>query len=162
MSNSNTKAINLDRRTAAAMKITERIDKLLSYIIAECPEDETWKEIPWADTYYWISDKGRVLSLCGKEPEILTPFYCNGYLCVDLYGHNRRINRLVAKAFLENPEDKPIAHHKNHDKSINTTENLAWATYSENTLAYYDNKRKREEAVKAAAVNETELLLSTI
>lgn len=156
MTNSNTKAIILDRRTAAALKITERIDKLLTFIINECPEDETWKEIPWTDTYYWISDKGRVLSLCGAKPIILEPFYCNGYLCVDIYGHNRRINRLVAQAFLENPENKPIAHHKNHDKSINYAENLAWATYSENTIAYYEDKRKREEAVKTAAADETD------
>lgn len=157
MNDNNTKQIAFDT-TAAAVKITERIDKLLSFILSECPEDETWKEIPWADSYYWISDKGRVLSLCGADPYILQPFSCNDYLCVDLYGHNRRINRLVAQAFLENPENKPIAHHKNHNKSINDAENLAWATHSENTTAYYENKRKRE----AAAGDEAKLLLSSV
>ena len=63
---------------------------------------------------------------------------------MSICGYDRRIHRLVAKAFIENPEDKPIAHHKNHDKKINTIDNLAWATYSENTTAYYENKRERE------------------
>lgn len=148
--------------TAAALKATERINKVFLYLLSNSQENETWKEIPWADSYYWISDKGRVLSLCGSEPIILTPFPCNGYLCVDLYGHNRRINRLVAQAFIENPEKKPIAHHKNHNKSENAAENLAWATHSENTIAYYENKRKREEAVKPAAGDDTELLLSSV
>lgn len=123
----------------AVLKATERIDKLLSFLIANSETDEEWKEIEWADSNYFISSKGRVLSLCNKQPRVLKAFMCNGYLCVSICGHDRRINRLVAKAFIPNPEGKPIAHHKNHDKTKNTVANLAWATHSENTTAYFDS-----------------------
>lgn len=134
----------------AAQRAAKRIDKLLLYILKNCPDDETWKEIPWADTEYWVSDKGRVLSLCNREPRILKPYLCDGYLYVDLCGYGRRVNRLVATAFCDNPEAKPIAHHDNDNKLDNSADNLFWATHSENTQLYYDHKRKREAETAAA------------
>ena len=138
----------------AAIKATEKVDKLLSFILANSPIDEEWKEIVWADSNYFVSNKGRVISLCNRKPRILKPFVCNDYYCVSICGCDRRLNRLVAQAFLENPENKPIAHHKNHDKKINTTENLAWATHSENTAAYYQNKREKNSQEKREAAAE--------
>ena len=135
----------------AVLKATERIDKLLSFLIANSETDEEWKEIEWTDSNYFISSKGRVLSLCNKLPRVLKAFMCNGYLCVSICGHDRRINRLVAKAFIPNPEDKPIAHHKNHDKTKNTVANLAWATHSENTTAYFDSKKQEKIESEAPA-----------
>ena len=129
---------------AAAIKAAEKVDKLLSFILTNSPEDEEWKEIVWADSNYFVSNKGRIISLCNRKPRFLKPFCCNDYYCVSICGRDRRINRLVAQAFIDNPEKKPVAHHKNHDKSLNTTDNLAWATYSENTTAYYENKREKQ------------------
>lgn len=128
----------------AVIKATERIDKLLLFLLANSEADEEWKEIEWADSNYFISSKGRVLSLCNSKPRVLKAFMCNGYLCVSICGHDRRINRLVANAFIPNPEGKPIAHHKNHDKTKNTVANLAWATHSENTTAYFDSKKQEK------------------
>jgi len=128
----------------AVIKATERIDKLLLFLFANSEADEEWKEIEWADSNYFISSKGRVLSLCNSKPRVLKAFMCNGYLCVSICGHDRRINRLVANAFISNPEGKPIAHHKNHDKTKNTVANLAWATHSENTTAYFDSKKQEK------------------
>ena len=139
---------------AAAVKAAERVDKLLFFILANSMEDEEWKEIVWADSNYFVSNKGRIISLCNRQPRILKPYVCNDYFCVSICGRDRRINRLVAKAFIENPEDKPIAHHKNHDKSVNTAENLSWATHSENTTAYYENKREKERQQKREAAAE--------
>ena len=129
----------------AVLKATERINKFLSFVLANSEEDEEWKEIEWADSNYFISSKGRVISLCNREPRVLKAFNCNGYLCVSICGHDRRINRLVAKAFIDNPDNKPVAHHKNHNKTENTRENLSWATHSENTIAYFDSKRESQE-----------------
>lgn len=120
----------------------KQVDQLIAFILSQCPDNETWREIPWADGYYWVSDKGRVLSLCNKEPRVLKPFCCNGYLYVDLFGHNRRINRLVGQLFCDNPEAKPIIHHTDDDKQNNNADNLLWATHSENTKAYYRSKSK--------------------
>ena len=135
----------------AVLKATERIDKLLSFLIANSETDEEWKEIEWADSNYFISSKGRVLSLCNKQPRVLKAFMCNGYLCVSICGHDRRINRLVAKAFISNPEYKPIAHHKNHDKTKNTVANLARATHSENATAYFDSIKQEHLESEAPA-----------
>ncbi|MBO5105424.1 MAG: NUMOD4 motif-containing HNH endonuclease [Clostridia bacterium] len=135
----------------AVLKATERVDKLISFLLANSEADEEWKEIEWADTNYFISSKGRVLSLCNSIPRVLKAFMCNGYLCVSICGHDRRINRLVANAFIPNPDGKPIAHHKNHDKTKNTVANLAWATHSENTTAYFDSKKQEKIESEAPA-----------
>lgn len=138
----------------AAIKAAEKVDRLLFFILANSSPDEEWREISWADSNYFVSNKGQIISLCNSRPRILKPFVCNDYLCVSICGRDRRINRLVAQAFLDNPENKPVAHHKNHNKMENTVENLEWATYSENTAAYYQNKReqigqkKREESTE--------------
>lgn len=124
------------------LKASERIDKLLSFILSNSEDGEEWKEIEWADSNYFISSKGRVLSLCNRHPRVLKAFMCNGYLCVSISGHDRRINRLVANAFIPNPENKPIVHHINHNKTLNSVDNLSWATHSENTIAYIDSKKK--------------------
>ena len=52
---------------------------------------------------------------------------------------------------LDNPDNKPIAHHKNHIKTENTRENLSWATHSENTTAYYDSKKQTQEQIESEA-----------
>ena len=135
----------------AELRATERIDKLISFLLSNSEADEEWKEIEWADSNYFISSKGRVLSLCNSKPRVLKAFMCNGYLCVSICGHDRRINRLVANAFIPNPEGKPIAHHKNHDKTKNTVANLAWATHSENTTAYFDSKKQEKIESEAPA-----------
>ena len=51
---------------AAAVKAAERVDKLLFFILANSMEDEEWKEIVWADSNYFVSNKGRIISLCNR------------------------------------------------------------------------------------------------
>jgi outer membrane murein-binding lipoprotein Lpp len=61
-----------------------------------------------------------------------------GYLCVSLSrngkGFNKRVNRLVAEAFLENPNNKPYVDHIDNNRANNRLENLRWATFSENQM----------------------------
>lgn len=135
----------------AVLKATERVNKFISYVLANSEAGEEWKEIEWADSNYYVSSNGKVLSLCNRQPRLLKAFMCNGYLCVSICGHDRRINRLVAKAFIPNPENKPIAHHRNHIKTENKATNLSWATHSENTTAYFDSKRQTQEQAESEA-----------
>lgn len=125
---------------------THRIDKLLCFLCSsQFLPGETWREIEWSDSEYLVSDTGRVLSLYNNEARILQPYDCNGYLCVAINGRDRKIHRLVAQAFIPNPEGKKIVHHKDGNKHNNHVSNLSWATHSENRNAYLDSLRKPGE-----------------
>ena len=65
---------------------------------------------------------GRILKQCVNS---------HGYYCVDIYG-SKRVHRLVASAFLNNPENKKCIDHKNRDKSNNNIINLRYASNIEN------------------------------
>ena len=66
-------------------------------------KQEEWKEIPNTDGKYFISNCGRVKSLCGYTAKILKPHQKeNGYLVVRINKKSLRIHRLVAFAFCEN------------------------------------------------------------
>lgn len=89
---------------------------------------------------YEISDKGEVFSLNfhrqGVRKQLKERFDKDGYVGVALLKNRKykyfRISRLVAQAFIPNPNDLPQVNHKNGDKTDNSVENLEWSTGSEN------------------------------
>lgn len=133
------------------MRIQDQtLDRLViaSYLL-EMGADEVWKEIDYlpreeTESRYFVSNYGSVISLCRNKPIILQPFLCGGcgsqYYYVSIGGNDYRINRLVAQAFIPNPENKPIVHHKDHNKLNNHYSNLEWATPQENAIAYQEYK----------------------
>jgi len=87
---------------------------------------------------YEVSDTGRVFSLnynhTGKRKELKMHKSGSGYLQVNLNGKWVSVHRLVATAFIPNPENKKTVNHKNCNRHDNNVGNLEWATHSENII----------------------------
>lgn len=88
------------------------------------------------DRRYSVDTDGNVYGVSGQ---MLKPYRTGRYLSVT-FGHNtkRYVHRLVAEAFLPNPDGKPDVAHWDGDGSNNKVDNLRWATESENMA---DKKR---------------------
>ena len=116
---------------------------------------EEWRDIEGYKGLYQVSNKGRVKSLertvwngkgYYKAPErILKAGKARGYLRVRLYKDNKAkwecVHRLVATAFIPNPNSLPFVNHKNEVKSDNYVQNLEWCNASYNNS--YNDKAKK-------------------
>ena len=103
--------------------------------------DEVFKPVDGFEDYYLISNYGNLVSLHERHyGEYLS---CggvtrsgDGYRSITLYGNDvqspKSIHRLVAQAFIPNPENKATVNHRDGNKLNCYVENLEWATYSEN------------------------------
>ena len=118
---------------------------------------EVWKAVPEYEQYYAVSSYGRVRSndrvvilkngaTSTKKGRLLKPNKDKyGYLVVTLYNKKIaktfKIHRLVALAFIDNPNCFPVINHKDEDRANNYVENLEWcsAEYNNN----YGNRNKR-------------------
>lgn len=121
--------------------------------------NEEWKEIKGLDSRYFISSEGRVLSLCLDGYKLIKPFICgDGYYYVDLRKDGQdiksRVNRLVAEAFIENPENKPVVHHKDGKKLNNKVSNLQWMTEKEHIGTHLKIDKELIEQRKQSLSNE--------
>ena len=90
---------------------------------------EEFRDIPGYEGLYEVSNLGRVR----RNGKILKPWKNNwGYLLVSLCKNgivrNARIHRLVALAFIPNPQNLPQVNHKDEDKTNNAVSNLEWCT----------------------------------
>ena len=113
---------------------------------------ETWRKISNFSKYI-ISNKGRIISLpldrnfnIGKT--LVPTLASNGYHHVHLRTNEGQIkivyvHRLIAEAFIPNPDNKPIVNHIDGNKLNNDASNLEWVTASENNFHAYKNGLKK-------------------
>jgi len=124
-------------------------------------QTEIWKPIKEYQGYYEVSNLGRVRSITRKIERTtpnnpnkkalytykgkLTPFwitkkgYCRCTLNINGIKKNHLVHQLVARAFIDNPENKKQINHINCVKTDNTVKNLEWVTNYENYLHAVEN-----------------------
>lgn len=116
-------------------------------------DEEKWIGIKDYSDLYKVSNLGRIKRI--KTGRILKNISnVEGYLTINLFkdgkGTNLRVHRLVAQAFIENPENKPEINHIDEDKANNSTSNLEWATRAENNK---HGTRTERTCKKTRAIN---------
>lgn len=109
-------------------------------------KSEFWKKIEEHPNYS-VSNEGRIRN--DKTGKLIKPFHIGKfgqqYCAVDFYPKkNIRVHRLVAKAFLPNPENKREVNHIDGNKFNNSVDNLEWVSGSENCKHAYDVLRRKK------------------
>lgn len=94
-----------------------------------------WKEI--FNGTHQIGSNGVVKRINGEIRKLQK--YPNGYMFIAYKEKHYSIHRLVAEAFIPNPENKTQVNHIDGNKSNNDISNLVWATNGENIQHAYDN-----------------------
>lgn len=138
-------------------------------------EQEIWKDIPGYEGRYQVSNMGQVKSLDRAIPHSdgsihfrtsqVIKQYKNrlGYMNVGLPRDNTKtkqflVHRLVALAFIPNPNNLPCVNHKDENKANNSVENLEWCTkdynnkYGKGAIQRLVNVKKKNRIARAKAV----------
>ena len=116
---------------------------------------EEWKDVEGYEGYYQVSNLGRVKNLSRKVKakcnsiatkkerilkQLIDPRGYKGVtvaFSVDSKYKRFTVSRLVAKAFIPNPDNLPLVEHKDDDPTNNHFLNLKWGTHSTNALARF-------------------------
>lgn len=129
--------------------------------------NEIWKDVVGYEKLYQVSNLGRVRS-CTHEVvykngtihthvgKILSlAVNKSGYLQINLYrnGHQKvcLVHRLVAEAFLPNPDNLPCVNHKDENRSNSNVDNLEWCTHEYNSKYSHTGTKANKDRCKKIA-----------
>jgi HNH endonuclease len=122
-------------------------------------EGEVWKQVSVKNNIVLhVSNKGRATRNMRKYPSYGSPS-AEGYMrfCYGATKDNNRgresVHRLVAIAFIPNPNNLPIVNHKNGNKADNSVENLEWCSHPYNTLHAYERSLIRKVGKPVARID---------
>lgn len=121
-------------------------------------DNEIWLPVVGQEGFYEVSNFGRVRSLFFKNgvvfklrtiPKVLKTFTSKQRrVHAPLWGKWKTVHRLVAMAFIPNPNDKPEVNHKDGNPGNNLADNLEWCTSSENKRHAFATGLKRQSTAK--------------
>ena len=125
--------------------------------------DEVWKYIDGYGKRYQISTMGSVRAIYKyRRSRILKPMMNkDGYLQVNLSDGNKikhhRVHRLVANAFIDNPNNYSSINHKDFNKTNNCIDNLEWCTTAYN-LQYGSERRIGKKVSNVPRLSATDVI----
>lgn len=93
-------------------------------------DGEIWKPIKGFDDIYYVSNKGRIKNIISNK--LMSTFIVGNYYKVSLKAIPYFVHKLVAIAFIPNPDNKQCVDHIDTNTFNNNIENLKWATIKEN------------------------------
>ena len=125
-------------------------------------DGETWEN-------YQVSNLGNILSLNYRNTgraELMTPVdNGKGYLGVILSKNGEtkpcKVHRLIAEAFIPNPDNLPEVNHKDEDKTNNSVENLEWILHKDNCNHGTRNERVAKANSKVQKNNQKKVKKSS-
>ena len=123
---------------------------------------EIWKTIEGTDGRYEVSNTGKIRSLNYKRSRKIKELrpapdpkgYMKTMILIDGRYKTVKLHRLVAEAFISNPDNRPQVNHKDGNKSNNSVGNLEWAYNIDNAHHAIDNGLFVNSYMATAAANE--------
>ena len=123
-------------------------------------EGEEWREVAGFEGKYEVSNYGRIRSIDHEVKSLggwrtvkgrvlkqnIEHGYCRVTLSTGKHGSpHKQVHRLVAEAFVPNPDNKPEVNHIDGCKTNNCADNLEWVTSSENSIHAIKNGLQRQK-----------------
>lgn len=118
-------------------------------------DEEQFKKI--YDGKYELSSKGYIVSNVGKRKILKGKLTSSGYRMIVLTVNGKKLypnlHRLIAQAFIPNPDNLPEVNHKDGNKDNNCVDNLEWVTTIQNQKHCRDNLNPRYTKINKDIAN---------